>query len=356
MLVEKLSEKGNLVEYRVVATADEFREATRAGVRAFLLQTGAPLPDEGRTDELLSQIIGPNVDLATAKRDFATNYLVPRAIQQAHVMPVCSPDFRPVATPGENEDFEMRMKVYPKPALELNSYDPVSIEVDAPKVTEEEIDAQVLELMRAHSNYQVGLDGKGVVARKQAADLADLDDAWVAEHIPDTEVNTVEQMRAAIRQSGEQQKSANFESYKLSVAAAQMSTRLVEDVPGDIIEAMASSMMSELAGQAANQGISVDEMLFQHGMTEKIMAERAREEAEGMLRQGLALDAVFRHEGLSVEEQDRKAALHAIAPGAEEEAAEQLAESGYSFTIEETAQRLRAGRYILEHAEVVVRA
>ena len=50
MQVEKLSQDGSLVEYRVVATADEYREAARNGVRTFLLQAGAPIPYEYQID------------------------------------------------------------------------------------------------------------------------------------------------------------------------------------------------------------------------------------------------------------------------------------------------------------------
>lgn len=290
MLVEKIAQDGSIVEYRVVATDAEYREAARNGVRSFLLQAGAPVPSEDQLDTILSQIIGPGTDVTTAKRDFAANYLVPRAIQQVGVVPVCSPrvsieskvqanadsDAGPRASSGA--DFILRMRVCPQPVVELTSYEPVDLELNVPDVTED---------------------------------------------------------------------------YKLSLAAACMSERLAQEVPADVIDAMADSMMAELRDQAAGQGVSVDDMLAEHDMTKTDMEQRAHEEAEGMLRQGLALDAVFRHERLVVEDQDRAAALHAIAPGAEDEAAEHLEESGYAFTIEQTAQRIRAGRYILEHAKVV---
>ena len=333
----------------MVATFDEYRDAARKGVRAFLLQTGAPVPDDSRTDELLLQIIGPGADLSAAKHDFATNYLVPRAVQQANVMPVCTPEIDPQEAPGTGQDFEVTIRVVPKPQLELTSYDPVEISVDAPAVSDEEVDAQIRALVQQRTPELIR-DVSGLPVQPA------IDDAWVAANVPDDTVNTVEQMRAAIRKSGEQQKAADFENYKLSVAAAKIADRLERDVPSDVIEAMAQSMMNELHAQAASQGIAVDELLDAHGMTEEAMAQNAHAEAAGMLRQGIALDAVYRHEGLSVEEQDRKAALHAIAPGEEDEAEEQLAASGYLFTIEETAQRIRAGRYILEHAKVTVRA
>ena len=181
-----------------------------------------------------------------------------------------------------------------------------------------------------------------------------MDDAWVAKHIPDPEVNTVERMRETVRKTGEQYKSAEFEQYKLSVAAHELSKRLVDSVPTDIIVAMAESMINELRAQASAQGSSLAEVCQQRGMDEDAMMQEARDEAQAMLMQGLTLDAIYRHEGLSIDDADRAAALHSIAPGSEDAAEAQLRASGYAFTIEETAQRLRAGRYILEHAHVTV--
>ena len=346
MRVERVSSVGSQVLLRVVATADEFHEAARKGVRAFLLAADAPIPADDQLDTILSQIMGSQADIPAAKRDFAANYLVPRAVSQESIMPVCSPDFSAQGDPEQGDDFIIEIKVFPKPALELASYDPVDITVQAPRVSEEEIDARVRELVR-----QFGAQGEDNIAVGD-----ELDDAWVRDNIPDPQVNTVQGMREALRKAGEQYKLAEFEQYKVAVGAAELAKRLTSAVPADIINAMADSMISELRAQAVAQGTTISAVCEERGMDEDAMRREALDEATSMLQQGLALDAVFRHECLSIDEQDRAAALRAIAPGSEEEAEEQLCASGYAFTIEETAQRLRAGRFILEHARVTIQA
>ena len=354
MQVERVESTGNKVVLHAIATGEEFREATRQGVRAFLMSADAPIPEDSQLDTILGQLLGEAGDLNTAKADFAANYLLPRAIRQQDIIPVCSPSVESRKVPGDDGNFELRITVFPKPHIELSSYEPVDITVQAPQVTEDEVDAHMLSLMQKYGEHQVGLDGQGKVAEPQAVSLDDLDDAWVAKHIPDPEVNTVERMRETVRKTGEQYKSAEFEQYKLSVAAHELSKRLVDSVPTDIIVAMAESMINELRAQASAQGSSLAEVCQQRGMDEDAMMQEARDEAQAMLMQGLTLDAIYRHEGLSIDDADRAAALHSIAPGSEDAAEAQLRASGYAFTIEETAQRLRAGRYILEHAHVTV--
>ena len=356
MQVERISAQGNQVVLRAVATAEEFREAARHGVRAFLMAADAPVPDDSQLDTILGQLMGSDADLEAAKADFAANYLVPRAVRQEGIVPVCSPDVQPQGgfSAAGGDDFVLHISVFPKPAMELSSYGPVAITVDSPHVTDEEVDARMLDLMRQFGEDASTAGGQGQEGAAPEPSLDALDDAWVAQRFPDPGINTVQHLREAVRKSGEQFKSAEFEQYKLSVAAAEMAKRLVGDVPSDIVKAMAASMIDELKAQAAAQGTSIEAICESRGMTEDAMMQEARDEAKQMLQQGLALDALYRHEGLDIEEADRAAALHAIAPGSEEAAEAQLNASGYAFTIEETAQRLRAGRYILEHAHVTV--
>ena len=356
MQVERILTNGNQVVLRVAATPQEYRDAARHGVRAFLMAADAPVPDDSQLDTILGQLMGADADIEAAKADFAANYLVPRAVHQEGIMPVCSPDVQPQGVPAADEDFVLQVSVYPKPAMELSSYDPVDITVESPHVTDEEVDAYVLSIMRQIEEIQASQGGQPSDAPVPASapSLDALDDAWVALNFPDPEINTVARMREAVRKQGEQFKSAEFEQYKLSVASAEMAKRLVGEVPADIVKAMAASMIDELRAQAQAQGTSIEDVCEARGMTEDAMLDEARDEARQMLQQGLALDALYRHEKLSIDEADRAAALHAIAPGSEEAAEAQLNASGYAFTIEETAQRMRAGRYILEHAHVTV--
>jgi trigger factor len=176
----------------------------------------------------------------------------------------------------------------------------------------------------------------------------------VTANIPDPDVNTVEQLRARLRKAGESYMADQFEQKKMSLASEQMALRLDQAVPEQLVEAMAHSMLDELRQQMESQDQTMEDFMKSQHLTEEQLHEDALKQAADMLRQGFALDAVFRHEGLVLDDDDKREALHAIAPGQEDEAEESLNEAGYFFTVEETAQRLKAGKHILSQADVTV--
>ena len=352
MQVEQISQEGSKVLLRLTASFDEYVDAAARGVQAFLLSSDADVPDAERLDDILAQTLGADADLEGAKVDFAANYLVPRAVRERDIWPVCSPDFQPQAKPEAGGQLVIDIVVYPKPELTLSSYDPVAIEVRKPKLTDGDVDAQIVEMARAVRIATLG--DAGNLSSEDLANMRDpyVDDAWVAAYVPDPNINTVAEMRAEVRRSGEEQLELEFEQMKLSAAAFELGKRLAEPVPQDLIEAMQASMLSELDAQARQQGYTTEQMITERGYTMEEIERSAFAEAEEMLRQGLALDAMFRHAQLTVSESDMRAALSSIAPGHEDEAEQNMREGGYLFTIEETASRLRAGAYTVEQAIV----
>lgn len=349
MKVDQTPLEGYKVKLHVEATPDEYEDAAERGVHAFLLSAGAPIPDGMQMDDILSQIIGERGNVNDVKLDFAVNYLVPRAVQQAQVVPVCTPDFsRPDAyVLGMPLVFDV--EVFPKPAFELISYDPVSISVELPKVTEKDIDAQIA-LMTQQATTMVKDEETG----EEHPSIPAITDAWVKENIPDEDCNTVAQLRERMRKAGEAYMADQLEQKKMSLAAEQMALRLDQAVPDELVDAMAHSMLDELRQQVESQKHTMEEFLQEQHMTEEQLHDEVSTQARDMLRQGFALDAIFRHEGLELAEEDLMEALHAIAPGQEEEARASLDEAGYTFTVEETAQRLKAGKHILAQANVTV--
>ena len=74
-----------------------------------------------------------------------------------------------------------------------------------------------------------------------------------------------------------------------------------------------------------------------------------------VLVQGFALDAVFRHENLSLNDDDILAACSAMNPGADpRQTRQQFEQSGRGFALRETAERMKANRFALDQATVHV--
>ena len=71
-----------------------------------------------------------------------------------------------------------------------------------------------------------------------------------------------------------------------------------------------------------------------------------------MLVQGYALDALFRHEGLVVSDEDVQEACAAMNPQNPQGVRRQMEESGRGFALREAAERIKANKWLLEHADI----
>lgn len=347
MKVEKVGREGSQVAFSVQVDAREYAAAVKGGTHAFFMQPGSEEPSDAKVDYVLSQVAGEGASVDALKVDAAVNYLIPRAVEAAGVFPVCSPASDVPAPPEAGQGITFTLKLFPKPVAELSSYEPVSIEVDAPHVTKDEIDKRLAEIAD-------GAVRAGTLAHNVDGTPSQVDDAWVEKNVPDPDCNTVSQLRDRLIIAAQQHRNQEFTQYKMSLASAKMMERLDAEIPDDMLDAMARNMVAELRGELERQGRTLDAFLQARNLDEDGLFANAREQSNAMLRQAVTLDAVFRHEHLEVTEKDRKAALSAIAPGNEEAARAQMEETGYLFTIEESAQRLKAGSYILACADVKV--
>lgn len=350
MKIEQTPLDGNKVKLHVEITPEEREEATDKGVQAFLLAVGAPSPEGTEVDTLLCQIIGEEGDMDGAKLDFAVNYLVPRAVEQSGIIPVCSPEFSHPEVPEAAQSTAFDVTIVAKPEFELSSYDPVSIVIDKPTVTDEEVEEQINALAERMATTETD-----IMTAEPKTVIPEITDEWVAKNISDDKCNTVEELRTHMREAGFRYKASQFEQDKLNMAVDEMAKRLEAEVPQDILEAMADSMMKELSQQMAQQQKTLQQMAEEEGITLDQLRDQIKDQAKEMLRQGFTLDAYFRHAGMAIDEHDIQRAIHAIAPGQEEEALESMKDSGYMFTVEETAQRLKAGIDILDKADITVR-
>ena len=71
--------------------------------------------------------------------------------------------------------------------------------------------------------------------------------------------------------------------------------------------------------------------------------------------QGYALDALFSHEGLVVGEEDILEACTSMNPQNPKGVRRQMEESGRGFALREAAERIRANKWLLEHAKVTIK-
>jgi len=348
MNVQKEPLQNGHIKLTVEASADEVDKAFVLGMDMFIDQLGIPV-EQGKTSyEQLEAVLGARVEEAVS--DAVMNFLLPFALEESKETPIVSPRAVPEGQPEKGKPFNFTVEILPKPSFELSSYDPVTVVVDDNPVTEEDIEQQMLMIAQNASTTQ-----PDIITGEMKQVTPKITDDWVAKNIPDDSIQSVDDLRKRLREAGEQYKADELEQQKMNIAVGEMTQRFESDIPTDIIESMTADMMAGVRAQVNAQGMPFDEYLKQVKMTEDQLEYSMQMQAGQMLKEGFALDAVFRHAGLTIEEDDIKEAITSMAPGNEAETEAMLKETGRMFALTEAAQRIKAGKWILENANVTVR-
>jgi FKBP-type peptidyl-prolyl cis-trans isomerase (trigger factor) len=171
----------------------------------------------------------------------------------------------------------------------LSSYEPVSITVVVPSVTDADV--------------EFGLAG---IASDKGAKLADVNDAWVKENLG---APSVAEVREALRRQLEQMNAQYAEDSKPGLCATELSKRLNQAVPADEIARYAAQLEQSMAFDAMSQGVQLDEYLAQMGVMrsqfDEMLTARGKEGAE----QQAALAAYAAEKKLKVDDSEIPALL-----------------------------------------------
>lgn len=110
-----------------------------------------------------------------------------------------------------------------------------------------------------------------------------------------------------------------------------------------------------MQAQAAASQMTLDQVLAQQGVSHEDFVAARHAEARQVLAGLFALDALARHEGLVVQEEDMLAAAEAMAQGADAAALlENMRETGREFMVREAAQRNLAMAWLFKNAHITV--
>lgn len=345
MKVQVGEREGCKVRVNVEVTADEFMDALAKGLPPFLAAMGMAISPETDLDQALRTIATDDSDeeLNRVKLDCAVGYLMPRAVEQAGLLPACNPSIM-----GAQHEADGRVtfgvEVYPNPEVGLSSYEPVRIaEREPPTVTEEEIDQQITAMAMRGAVTQ-----PDIITGKPKKVPARIDDEWVRKNV--NGCTTVKQLRESLRAAGERFKNEEIERRRQDDAIVELASRMEGDIADELVDAVAAGMIGELVNQLASQGMTIQEFVVKEKVTLDQLREDARRRAKSNLIHGAVLDAYFAHEGLQLQDGDVEAALSVIAPTMEKEALKALEDNGFMFTVKATARRLRATRAIMEAA------
>jgi trigger factor len=375
----KVLESGD-IELTVTATADEVDEPFNIAVIQLAMQSSVdPISHED-----LAAAVKEKVDEAFFN-SFIENQLMialaPLAVNEKRLDIVMEPRVHSLGdTPEKGKEFSFKAEVTLKPFFTLSSYDPVTIEVPSTEMTEEEIDEQIAAMAESYAVYEpredgdAGAGGGGADAGGAGAGGAGggdvggdaggggdpryrkvvpaITDEWIRDNVP--AAGSLQRFRELLREQGEQLKKRELENMATYLTVVELAKRFEGTIPDELYQYTHNDMMRNLETELKQKKSSLQEYLNQQGMDEQTFSLQMMMQAREVITQGLSLDALARHKGFVVEENDIDAVFHIMAPDHAKEAREQYEKSGRMYFIRENALRHKTNQWLVENATVKV--
>ena len=186
----------------------------------------------------------------------------------------------------------------------------------------------------------------------QKKQLPIIDDEWVHQNMP--MAKDLADLRSKIAENSNEVRRGYYEDYKRNYAASELAKRFEGSIPDEIYEGMRGDVLRQIKTNVQRQGMTWEQFLEQQGGEQQV-GMMVMLETRQQLVQGFALDSYYRHFGLSYTEQDVEDVCKAVDPRGYRRLRQQMESAGLGFSLRESAQRLRAAKHLVEHADIKVK-
>ena len=176
-----------------------------------------------------------------------------------------------------------------------------------------------------------------------------VDDEWVRTHMP--VYKDVADMRAKIGKEVNEERYKYYEDYRRNTAAAKLAERFDGRITDEVYEGAMRDEQRTLRQQVAKTGQTWEQFLEQQGGEQQV-SMMLMVSMRQQLVQGYALDAYYRHWGLSFTEEDLDEACFQINPRDPKFVRRQMEKNGLGYALREAAERLRACKHLVETADI----
>lgn len=177
----------------------------------------------------------------------------------------------------------------------LTSYDPLYAIAEEVKIPEEAVRNQALRWLKS----AVCKDGEE----------PKLTDQWVDSHTD--EFKNVEELLIFIRYNMYKDNHEAQELADQDVICKELSTRLVEDLPADLVEQSVYDANTRLEEMISRNGMTIESFCKQRGLTKDQLYADIKERTIQSIKEDSALDAYAQHLNLTLSAED----FYAIIPG-----------------------------------------
>lgn len=177
-----------------------------------------------------------------------------------------------------------------------------------------------------------------------------IDDEWLKKNMP--MVGGLDALKSDIRRDIEGATRKQYDAFIRQLAASEAAKRFQGSIEDEVYESARANMIETIRHQLQQEGKTWESFVEENGGEQQfgmMLMLQIRE----MLVQGFALDAIFRHEKLSLTEEDIDAACLAMNPQIPPKTMrKQMEKVGQTFALRETAERLKANDWLVEHANI----
>jgi trigger factor len=152
------------------------------------------------------------------------------------------------------------------------------------------------------------------------------------------------------------QRLLEYNRAKEKAAREVIATRVSGDIPKPMIDGRAKSLESDFNARLRDQGLTLEQYANMTGLTRETFDAEMAADAEQLVREDLALEALFRKLGFEVTDEDLNQELKDIADASKitpEEAREKWKAMGLMAVIAEGVMHRRAVGWLMENVETV---
>jgi trigger factor len=176
---------------------------------------------------------------------------------------------------------------------------------------------------------------------------AKIDDAWVAQNMP--EAQTLLGLRSRVRTMLERQAEEAWRGESMARLADVLAERLVGEPDEVYVQRMRDELVNQFIADLQAHGIDYASYVSQPDFDADAWEANMHQEARALLRRNLALDALADHLDINVTEEDIVRVVSQMAPGQEEQMLQGMVNSGQMPKLCEAALRQRASEWLLQN-------
>ena len=260
------------------------------------------------------------------------NATAPKAVDSMGVIFINDPASDDAEALEDGKPFTYTVYGKVKPEVELLTYEPVKVTLPPEEVADSIVDAQV-DVLRGYYDPS----GNGALSDEEFCEKAG--------------VESIDALRDQVRKALEKSRADNAANLKESRCIDALAERIHGEIPQAYLNYTRDDILRDFFTNLQRSGQTFDAFLSAQGATREMfdadVAKQAQETAAG----ALALDALFKEKGFTVDDADLDAEFAKLPNG--KSARTDWEERGQMTMLREAVARQKAAQWLVETAEVV---